>query len=80
MKAKKQDREGRFELAKRRLRASIEAYKLQADQGRYFVHECPKGSKSWEHALTQSLDQVFVVEGPMCRWTIGRTGGELPEL
>ena len=77
VKAKKQDREGRFELAKRRLRASIEAYKLQADQGRYFVHECPKGSKSWEHALTQSLDQVFVVEGPMCRWTIDKTGGKL---
>jgi hypothetical protein len=41
------------------------------DAGRYFLHEHPKGARSWEEPEVEELrkdPRVYEVTGPMCRW------------
>lgn len=43
------------------------------DAGRYFLHEHPKGAKSWEEKCVDKLrrdPRVYEIEGPMCRWSM----------
>ena len=53
---------------KKHLRTAVRAYWKQMEEGRYFVHEHPKGAKSWEEKCMKNLmsdERVFVVTGPM---------------
>ena len=51
----------------------FEAFQAQVEAGNYFLYECPRGAKSWEHELAQRLD-ACLVEGPMCRWKVNESG------
>lgn len=53
------------------LEVAVDAYHRQIDNGRYFLHEHPKPSASWNEPCIQDLagrDDVFVVQSPMCYW------------
>ena len=66
-------REKRLKEGKKHLRTAVRAYWKQMEEGRYFVHEHPKGAKSWEEKCMKNLmsdERVFVVTGPMCRWSM----------
>ena len=46
------------------------------ESGRYFLHEHPKGAKSWEEPVVKELREdprVYEVIGPMCRWGMEAT-------
>ena len=51
----------------------FEAFQAQVEAGNYFLYECPRGAKSWEHELAQRLD-AYLVEGPMCRCKVNESG------
>lgn len=60
------------------MRAYIDAYRQQVHEGRYFLQECPKGTKDFGTSQYLSLhEDAEVVEGPMCTWTVDETGGRL---
>ena len=61
----------RLEEGKKHLRTAVQAYRAQMDAGRYFLHEHPKGARSWEEPIVKELrddPRVYEVTGPMCRW------------
>jgi hypothetical protein len=61
----------RLEVGKDILKTICESYKQQMKRGRYFLHEHQKNAKSWGEKCVKEIaerDDVFVVEGPMCRW------------
>ena len=65
------DRAKRLAEGKKHLRTAVRAYWTQMEAGRYFLHEHPKGARSWEEPQVQELQadpRVFTVTGPMCRW------------
>ena len=77
-KATKEIAQRRLEVGRKELRTCIETYKSQVNTNKHYLQECPKGAKSWEHARYQSLsDETYVIEGPMCVWTIDKSGGVL---
>ncbi|CAE7372762.1 GIP, partial [Symbiodinium sp. CCMP2592] len=51
----------------------FEAFQAQVEAGNYFLYECPRGAKSWEHELAQRMD-AHLVEGPMCEWKVDESG------
>ena len=56
---------------KEHIRISIEAYERQLAMGKHFLHEHPAHSSSWkmpEVTRLASNSQVYIVQGPMCRW------------
>ena len=66
-------REQRLKEGKKHLRTAVRAYWKQMNEGRYFVHEHPKGAKSWEEKCMRDLmndERVYVVTGPMCKWSM----------
>ena len=55
----------------RHLHTSLDFYKKQIDEGRYFLHEHPDSATSWQDEKLKDLQQlpgVFTVKGPMCFW------------
>ena len=59
------------------IRTCIQAYKLQMEMQKHFVHEHPKASTSWEMLEVQSLvsdPRVYSIDGPMCRWSLKARG------
>ena len=53
------------------LRTAVGAYTEQHRNGRFFLHEHPRPSSSWEEPEVQKLmamEGVIVVESPMCKW------------
>ena len=72
--------EGRVDPAKRQQRLdegkkvwknACEFYEEQIERGRYFLREHPSSAKNWNEDCvkkTAEKPNVFVVEGPMCRW------------
>ena len=53
------------------LHTSIDAYNVQMDEDRFFLHEHPLPATSWEDPKMKKLmarPGVFCVKGPMCRW------------
>ena len=64
-------RQQRLKEGRDKLKISIKYYNDQRKKGRYFLHEHPAHATSWREpemvALTSQKD-VYVVEGPMCRW------------
>ena len=64
-------RSQRLQEGKKHLRTSVRAYRAQMDAGCYFLHEHPKGARSWEEPVVKELrndPRVYEVVGPMCRW------------
>ena len=64
-------REKRLKEGKKHLRTAVKGYRKQLEEGRCFLHEHPKGAKSWEEKCIKDLaadERVYTVEGPMCRW------------
>ena len=64
-------RQQRLKEGRDKLKISIKYYNERRKRGRYFLHEHPAHATSWREpemvALT-SQEDVYVVEGPMCRW------------
>ena len=64
-------RQQRLKEGRDKLKISIKYYNDRRKKGRYFLHEHPAHATSWREpemvALTNQKD-VYVVEGPMCRW------------
>ena len=59
------------------IRTCVQAYKLQMEMQKHFVHEHPKDSTSWKMLEVQSLvsdPRVHVIDGPMCRWSLKAQG------
>ena len=67
----------RTESIEPQIRACLQAYKLQMEMQKHFVHEHPKDSTSWEMPEVQSLvsdPRVHIIDGPRCRWSL-KAGG-----
>ena len=61
----------RLEEGRVHLNNSVECYEAQLSAGRLFLHEHPRGAKSWDEPCMKRLTSrpdVYVVDGPMCRW------------
>ena len=61
------------------IRTCVQAYKLQMEMQKHFVHEHPKDSTSWEMPEVQSLindPRVCSIDGPMCRWSLKARGSK----
>ena len=59
------------------IRACAQAYKLQLEMLKHFVHEYRKDSTSWKTLGVQSLvsdPRVCSIGGPMCRWSLKARG------
>ena len=68
----------RLEKGRKELRSCLDGHKHQVHEGRYYLQECPRGMKSWEHAQYQSLsEESYTVEGPMCVWSVDESGKAL---
>ena len=77
-KVSKEKEKSVLEVGRKQVRTCVEAYKFQLGQQKYYLQECPKGAKSWEHTQYQQLsEESYVVEGPICRWTVNKSGGNL---
>eukprot|EP00438_Fugacium_kawagutii_P000480 Skav216940 [mRNA] locus=scaffold3396:50058:57739:+ [translate_table: standard] len=53
------------------LKVAIDSYIEQHRNGRFFLHEHPKPSGSWDEEEVKRLaemDGVYIVQSPMCRW------------
>ena len=71
-KAKKAKGREVLEAGRKQVRTCVEAYRYQVGQQKYYLQECPK------HTQYQQLsEESCVVEGPMCRWTVNKSGGSL---
>ena len=67
-----------LEAGRKQVRTCVEAFRYQLGQSKYYLQECPKCAKSWEHTQYQQLsEESYVVEGPMCRWTVDKSGRTL---
>ena len=63
-------REAALKEARVHLEFVVSLYKLQIDEGRYFLHEHPWGAKSWHEPCIKELmkePSVKVVRGDMCK-------------
>ena len=72
--------EARKQIADKRksMRACIDAYRHQVHEGRYFLQECPRGTKDFGTSQYSDLhEDTLVVDGPMCVWTVDESGGRL---
>ena len=61
------------------LRTAVDSYEEQHRQGRFFLHEHPKPSSSWDEPEIQRLmamDGLFVVTSPMCKWHMMSEDGQ----
>ena len=61
------------------IRACTQAYKLQMELQKHFVHEHPKDSTCWELPDVQSIvndPRVYSIDGPMCRWSLKARGSK----
>ena len=59
------------------IRTCVQAYRLQVEMQKHFVHEHPKDSTSWKMPEVQSLARdrrVYSIDGPMCRWSMAGRG------
>ena len=59
------------------IRTCVQAYKLQMEMQKHFVHEHPTDSLSWKMPEVQSLvsdPRVYSIDGPMCRWSLRARG------
>ena len=57
----------------------VQAYKLQMEMQKHFVHEHPKDSASSKMLEVQSLvsdPRVYSIDGPMCRWSLKARGSK----
>ena len=66
-------RKQRLEEGREKLRTAVRYYKERRAKGRYFLHEHPVHATAWkepEVTVVELMEQddVYVVEGPMCRW------------
>ena len=55
------------------LHTAVQAYRMQYDEKRWFLHEQPEGALSWDDSemiALQRLPGVFTVSGPMCAWDV----------
>ena len=62
------------------IKACVQAYKLQMEMRKHFVHEHPKDSTSWEMPEFRSLvsdPTAHSVDGPMCRWSLKDRGSQV---
>ena len=53
------------------LRFYMKLYRMQIDNGLYFVHEHPDGAKSWDDPVVRKLIEdwrVWKVKGDMCQY------------
>ena len=53
------------------MKIACEFYEKQIERGRYVWREHPSSAKSWNEDCVKKIAEkpnVFVVEGPMCRW------------
>lgn len=50
----------RFEYARRHLEFATKLYKIQTQEGRYFLHEHPESASSWQE---KSVREVFNIKG-----------------
>ncbi|CAE7515888.1 unnamed protein product [Symbiodinium natans] len=66
-------RRGNLRKARSQLGLCFEAFEAQKEAGNYFLYECPRGTKSWEHELAQRMGS-YLVEGPMCKWKVDESG------
>ena len=66
-------RRGNLRKARSQLGLCFEAFEAQKEAGNYFLYECPRGTKSWEHELAQRMGSCLV-EGPMCKWKVDESG------
>ena len=67
----------RTERIEPQIRTCVQAYKLQMEMQKHFVHEHPKDSASWKMPEVQSHvsdPRVCSIDGPMCRWSL-KAGG-----
>ena len=65
------------ERIERQIRTCVQAYKLQMEMQKHFVHENPKDSTSCEMPEVQSLvsdQRVHIIDGPTCRWVLKARG------
>ena len=71
--------EQELELARSRVRTACGYYRRQYDEGRFFLHEHPKPSGSWDMPEVReiaNLPGVFLVESTMCHWSMTIPGRE----
>ena len=58
------------------LHTACDAYEVQLNAGRYFLHEAPWSASSWNDERVEriaSRDDVYTVRGPMCKWGMQAT-------
>ena len=61
------------------IRFCMELYKLQMDEGRYFLHEHPASATSWARAEVRKIEQlvgVRVVVGDQCQYEAADKAGD----
>ena len=64
------------------IRTRVQAYKLQMEMRKHFIHEHPKDSTSWNMPEVQSLvsdPRGHIIDGPMCRWSTMAQGSNTKE-
>ena len=69
----------RFEYARRHLEFAMKLYKLQAQEGRYFLHEHPESASSWQEKCVRDILKMKGVErvvGDQCRYGLVSKGRE----
>jgi len=69
-------REKRMKEALHHLHTACDAYEVQLNAGRYFLHEAPWSASSWNDERVEriaSRDDVYTVRGPMCKWGMQAT-------
>ena len=72
-KYKRTDEENQqiLEEGRMHLKVAVDCYLEQHNHGRFFLHEHPKPSASWQEPEIErlaSLPGVYKVESPMCKW------------
>lgn len=71
--------EQELELARSWVRTACGYYRRQYDEGRFFLHEHPKPSGSWDMPEVREIAElpgVFLVESTMCHWSMTIPGRE----
>ncbi len=64
-------RQQRLKEGREKLKIAVKYYNDRREKGRDFLHEHPAHATSWkEPEMIKLMEQedVYVVEGPMCRW------------
>ena len=77
-KISREDAKRQIACKRKCMRACIDAYRQQIHEKRYFLQECPRGTKDFGTSQYSNLsDDTFVVDGPTCVWTVDESGGRL---